>query len=239
MAKIEIFCLYPQFSVNRAEDGQVVLTIVTGVQGGDVILINVGDNEETASTLHEQLDDTSAHLAREILDGWQDTPDPENDGWVSFYDGKYSVSLGRPRDITYYPTMDIAVYELAALMAEAGYFPNAWYQNSRGITENIDTRVRAFHDEGGDKMLPLAGVEYQPGDQITYGPGDAAPGIVEPRTVVRDYGAMGIILDGEYRTYVSGESRDEWQQVFTQHEGFGHAGGPSLNCSTCVERSKD
>lgn len=237
MAKVEIFCLYPQFSVNRAEDGQVVLTIATGGTDGDLILINVGDNEETASTLHEQLDDTSAHLAREILDGWQDTPS-EHDAYVTFGDGKYWVDLHGGQGVNQYPTMDIAVYELAALMAETGEFPPAWYVSSRSITEDINARVRAFHDQGGDGMLPLAGVEYQPGDQITYGPGDAAPGIVEPRTVVRDYGAMGIILDGEYRTYVSGESRDEWQQVFTQHEGFGHAGGPSLNCSECVDRSR-
>lgn len=84
-----------------------------------------------------------------------------------------------------YPSQDIAEYELARVMAESGVFPNAWYVNDRGNTDNISESLRKYHDEGGDKLLPLRGVEYEDGADIT------ADGL--SASVVRDYGDMGIV----------------------------------------------
>lgn len=212
MALIRIYDGEPGMKVERGEDGHVVFTIQAR---GDEIRLDVMDTQESASHLHDILNDVSAHLSREILDGWTDLP-REDDAWVLFEDGKYYIRYAGMDDDDSYPTQNIATYELAAIMAARGEFGSAWFQNSRGIYEGIDTAVRAFHDEGGDKMLPLVGVQYEPGTEIRF-TSDQSPLEQMDREVVKDYGAMGIVVsDGESTLYISGENRCQWQRYISR-----------------------
>jgi hypothetical protein len=57
----------------------------------------------------------------------------------------------------------------------------------------VSAEVRAFHDEGGSRLLPLDGVVFEPGDEVRYDGGTME--------VVRDYGELGIWLavPGDWR----------------------------------------
>jgi hypothetical protein len=203
----------PDFKIYRREDevGAVMLRLedVNGV----VVEFDCGDNISDADALVEALDDAHDE-ATEVQENWEDRPD-EEDGYVSEGSTRECyVSLsgkspdGMPRDG--YPSRDIATYELARMMADAGYFPNAWYVNERGNTDEIGAEVRAFHDEGGDKLKPLEGVEFSEDDTVIF----TSDPYQDPMqwNVVADYGTLGLILssygepeffDGEQRAEVS------------------------------------
>lgn len=193
----------PEFEVEREdESGDVVLTITT--DAGDKVRINIGRFYDSASSLVDTLRSTADDVKANILTDWQDTPD-EFDGWVSEgRDGYYvrleGTELGGRHG---YASRDIAVYELAKAMADSGCFPNAWYQNERGNVDDIAYEVRKYHDEGGDKMLPLEGVEYGVGDRIVSG--DQDWWVVE-----QDYGQLGIVAhvwgDPTVRTVIEDRS---------------------------------
>jgi hypothetical protein len=185
----------PEFEVFRREDetGEVVLKISVG--DFDEIEISVGTFSSDADELASALERGVAEV-HDLISEWEDLPDTEGDGFVVEDRGGYLVTLetqhpaGMPRDG--YPSRDIATYELAKLMADAGVFPNAWYQNERGNTENIGDAVRAYHDEGGDKLLPLEGVQYEDGALVAV---ETEPQLYTRMTVVHDYGRLGIIMD--------------------------------------------
>lgn len=184
----------PEFDVERNDDGDVVLTIKT--EDGDTVRINIGCFYDSAEGLETALRDAADAIKTNILTDWEDTPD-EYDGWVSEGRDGYYVSLeGIPRRNTRhgYASRDIAVYELAQAMADAGCFPNAWYSNERGNTENIGEEVRKHHDAGGSSMLPLEGVEYEEGDAVIYSD-PAWPWIVD-----KDYGQLGVVIHEQYDT---------------------------------------
>jgi hypothetical protein len=143
-------------------------------------------------------------------------PDPDNDGFVALDRGGYWARIFG-KDLTRrgrgFPTTDIAIYELARAMAEAGEFPNAWMEGEHGPSvRDINDEVRRFHDEGGSKLLPLEGVQYAPGDEIDS---SEEPGLYF--TVDQDYGMLGIVAhasgDPSVRQYVSHGNRAKWRKI--------------------------
>lgn len=182
----------PEFDVTREdESGDVILTITTGAH--DQARFNIGRFYDSAEGLRNALQDVVDDMDANILAGWEDTPDPESDAWISEGRGRYGngyfiqlegVAVGdKERG---YVSRDIATFELAEAMAKAGCFPNAWYENERGNVDNIGEDVRKYHDEGGTAMIPLEGVEYDEGQDVTYDNDDYI--------VVRDYGQFGVVI---------------------------------------------
>lgn len=185
MTKVTVYGL-ESLDFERTEEYPSRLILKATGDDGTHIVFEVGCLYDDADTIREMLH-SAAGDAAQIVDDWVDEPDIEMDGFVAFDGraGRYYVTLfGKTQD-TGYNTQDIAEYELARAMAEAGYFPNAWYQNDRGNTNDIGESVRKYQDEGGDKLLPLLGVEYADGADIT------ADGL--SACVVRDYGELGIV----------------------------------------------
>lgn len=154
-------------------------------------------------------------------------PDPDNDGFIwhgqghgrMFGQGYDAMIFGHSLSNAYgFPTAEIAMYELAKAMAEAGEFPAAWFEGEHGpSSRNIEDEVRRFHDEGSDTLLPLSGVQYAEGDQIYE---QDYPG--EIYTVDRDYGTLGIITcpssDQTVQHYVKHEQRNQWAKVPSSNE---------------------
>jgi hypothetical protein len=118
----------------------------------------------------------------------------ESDNYVTLDRGRYYVSLGGANGISPdsqprngYPDPQVAIYELAKLMAERGEFRAAWMEGEHGpSSRSIDDEVRAFHDTGGDQLLPLDGVQYEPGDEVRSNDGTWE--------VICDYGTLGVWL---------------------------------------------
>jgi hypothetical protein len=112
------------------------------------------------------------------------------DGWVTLDNDRYYVMLEglRAGPELGVPRRNMAIYELAKAMSDRGSFPAAWITGEHGpASESIDAEVRAWHDAGGDGLLPLTGTHFAPGDIIT------AHGTV-PWAVAADYGNMGVLL---------------------------------------------
>lgn len=140
----------------RTDDewGSIVVTITTD---NDTITIGCGRFYDDAVTLRDSLA-SALSQAESIVKDWQDLPDADGDGFVFEDRGRYYVQLEgstwqdghfparndrsnwRPQG---YPSRDIAEYELARAMIDAGCFPNAWYQNERGYQEDIGESVRS------------------------------------------------------------------------------------------------
>lgn len=190
MANIELDALGTlNIKAQRTDDehGDVALVIRTD---DGTVRVRCGRTADDAGRLTEALAIATGQAAK-VADDWYERPD-ENDGFVTLSQGRWYVTLegmspdGQPANG--YPDGTVAVYELAALMAEHGCFPGAWAEGEHGPSErDINSEVRAFHDEGGDKLLPLGGVQYEPGDRVRYD-GDTS------LEVVRDYGQLGIWL---------------------------------------------
>lgn len=188
MTVINVYDNEPEFGWQRDGEGDILLTI----KADDTrITINVGHEYDAVTTVQEGLRKLAEDLYTQVVDGWEDIPE-EWDARVTADRGEYLVSIGG-KDVTGYPTRDIAVYELARRMADAGEFGNAWYYNEHGTYDNINDEVRKYHDEGGDKLLPLPGVQYQDGATVDYGDPDF------PWIVDRDYGPLGV------RVHASGD----------------------------------
>lgn len=99
------------------------------------------------------------------------------------------VPDGQPRNG--YPDRKVAIYELAALMAMHGEFPGAWISGEHGpAMADISDEVRAFHDEGGTLLRPLAGVRFEPGTLVRAWDGGMY-------RVIRDYGELGTWLHAD------------------------------------------
>lgn len=168
MATIQIRDTEPEFSVERDEQGDVILTLYAD---GQTITLNTGGSQDDAGNLSRQLS-RAGDQVDDILEDWQDMPDPYRDGFISI-DGRrgaWFVSLegnARGDQKHGYPSEQIAAYELARAMADDGAFPNAWAEGEHGpTTRDINDQIRAFHDEGGDKLRTLPGAIYQPGDVV-------------------------------------------------------------------------
>jgi hypothetical protein len=202
----------PSFKITRTDDesGDIMLVIDVEDEDGDVE-INCGRFSSDADALLGALQD-AAKEAKSLADDWEDRPD-EFDGYVTEDRGTYRVvmeSTRRPANWREpgYPTREIATYELAKLMVESGCYPNAWYQNERGDTDDIGAEVYAFQEDGPDALTlkPLEGVEFSEDDTVIF-TSDPYQDPVQ-WTVVADYGTLGLILSsyGE-REFFDGEQR--------------------------------
>lgn len=172
-------------TLDRGDDEAGTLTLEIVTDDGKVT-INLGRFYDDLATTVGELK-RCADKGEKMLADWEDRPD-EYDAFVTEDRAAYYLKLEgttsrNPR--RGYPSRDIAEYELAAWMAESGVFPNAWFMNERGNVENISERIRKFHDAGGDKLLPLEGVEYAVDSDINAPYGGAS--------VVMDYGKFGIL----------------------------------------------
>jgi hypothetical protein len=188
MTRLDLHDAQPEFAVHRHPDGDVQLQIRAA--GADVH-ITIGDRYDDVSLLAASLHHLADDVDEDILDGWQDTPD-EFDGYITFDRGRYHVSLDGTR-VGDYPSQDAAEIELARAMADGGVFPNAWCITDHGTTVAINDDIRRWHDEGGDQLTPLPGVQYQPGDRVWYADVDW------PYRVVGDWGPAGVEIhtDGD------------------------------------------
>ena len=186
MNRLDLYDAQPEFAVTRQPDGEVELQVRAG---GVDVHITIGGLYDDVSLLAASLHHLAEDVDDDILDGWQDTPD-ESDGYLSFDRGRYHVSLDGTR-VGDYPSREVAEIALARAMADGGVFPNAWYITDHGNTEPIDDAIRRWHDEGGDQLAPLAGVQYQPGDRVWYADVDW------PYRVVGDWGPAGVEIHTE------------------------------------------
>jgi len=200
MTRLYLHDAKPEFGVQRNPDGDVELRVRAG---GVSVRITVGNLYEDVSLLAESLRHLAEDVEEDILDGWQDTPD-EFDAYISFDRGRYHVSLEATR-VGDYPSREVAEIELARAMVAAGVFPNAWLVNDHGNHLDINDDIRRWHDEGGDQMAPIPGVQYQPGDRVWTTDMDW------PYIVVGDWGPAGVEIhtegDPSIRAHVT--DRDE------------------------------
>lgn len=174
-----------EIRVHRADDETGAITLE--IEGDDdTVTIDVGRFEDDAYQLADELQ-SATRAAEDIRDNWEDRPDRETDGWVYSWRDGYHAKLGNQQTGPF-PSRDIATYELARLMADGGMFPNAWYEDERGGTDDIAAAVLAYHDEAGATLKPLTGVRYQPGAVVREQDGDW------PLVVDADYGDLGVML---------------------------------------------
>jgi len=145
--------------------------------------INVGGIYDSAALLAQSLHHLAKDVDDDVLDGWQDMPD-EYDAYISFDGGRYYASLEASR-VGDYPSQEVAEIELARAMVAAGAFPNAWFVNERGNYHDIGEDIRRWHNEAGDGMAAIEGIQYQPGDRVRY------VGIDWSCVVIADWGTVG------------------------------------------------
>ena len=179
------------------ESGAVVLWLHTD----DATLeITVGYTDDEAAELAETLT-AAAVQASAVADEWEVRPE-ESDLWVTLDRYRYWVSWGhqdqpgQPKQG--YPSPEIAIYEAARWQAERGEFSAAWMGGEHGPSvRSIDAEIRAYHDAGGDKLLPLPGVVYEDGAIVRLA-GDPWAYVVG-----RDYGDLGVMIytDGDPDVY--------------------------------------
>jgi hypothetical protein len=215
----------PTIHVTREddEDGSIILKIESQTE---TITMDAGRFQGDAEILRDALRDALSDV-EEILKDWEDRPDEENDGYVGEgRHGGYLVRLagdtpeGMPRDD--YPSRDIAVYELARLMAEGGYYPNCWYVNDHGNYEEIGSEVGAYvtnnEESGGWDLKPLEGVQYEEGEIVCEDTG----ALCWPMVVDRDYGRLGLMLhahgDPGITEFVEHEDRGRWSRADGEDE---------------------
>jgi hypothetical protein len=200
----------PSFEITRADDEYGAITLKITTDSGDEVEIECG-------RLHTDMDELHGALANATLDAsamladWEDRPD-EFDAYVTEDRGTYrAVMEGTHRPANWrepgYPTREIATYELAKLMVESGCYPNAWYQNERGNTDDIGAEVYAFQEDGETelKLKPLEGVQFSEGDTVMF----ASDPYEGTWTVEADYGTLGLILSNnlETRAFFDGDQR--------------------------------
>jgi hypothetical protein len=118
------------------------------------------------------------------FDEWEDIPD-EFDAYITVDRGRYHVSLEGTR-VGDYPSQDVAEIELASAMVTGGVFPNAWFINDHGNWLDINAHIRRWHNDAGDAMAAIEGVQYQPGDRVRTTDMDW------PHIVVGDWGPAGV-----------------------------------------------
>lgn len=196
------------FRLEREDDsGEIILT-VTG-DGDESVRVNAGDSPEDAEQIRDSLRSLLAD-AEDLVKDWETRPDFESDAFVADGRDGYSVSL-EGSHIGTYPSRDIATYELARAMADGGVSPNCWYQNERGNTDSIGEEISKYLGED-DKLLPLPGAEFEPGDVIRHADRNRCDW---PMAVDRDYGELGIWAhtSGDPSITELIEDRDGWHSV--------------------------
>jgi hypothetical protein len=200
MGEVTLYDSEPEFGVDRDEAGDVTLTIRAD---HTTIRLSVGRVYDSASLLAQSLHHLADDVDEEILDGWQDVPD-EGDAYITMQRGRYWVSLDGTR-VGDYPSQDVAELELARAMVDGGVFPNAWLVSDHGNTLSVNDNVCRWHDQAGDAMVPLDGVQYQPGDRVRYTPVDW------PYIVVGDWGPAGVEIHavGDPSIHAHVTDRDE------------------------------
>lgn len=187
------------FDVQRTDDeiGEIVLIITAD---GEKVEIKVGQSLEDAEQLRDAMQNAAKAVTGDIIDGWENRPDVE-DGFVTEDGRGYLVVMAgkHPDDMPHngYRSRDVATYELARLMANQGYFPNAWYQGERGMTDSINEAVQKHYDAEGSSIKPLPGVKYAEGDNVLLDKDD--PDAWHGYVVDHDYGDLGVML------YMSGD----------------------------------
>jgi hypothetical protein len=186
MTRLDLQDAQPKFTVERQPDGEVRLQVRAG---GVHVRITIGRLYDDVSLLAASLHHLADDVDEDILDGWHDVPD-EFDGYIGFDRGRYHVSLDGTR-VGDYPSREVAEIGLARAMVDGGVFPNAWFITDHGNHVAIDDDIRRWHDEGGDQMAPLLGVQYKPGDRVWYA------GVDWPYRVVGDWGPAGVEIHTE------------------------------------------
>ena len=181
MGEVTLYDTEPEFVITRDEGGDVQLIIRAD---GTTIRVSVGRIYDGASLLAQSLHHLAEDLDEDILDGWEDVPD-DGDAYVTAERGRYWVSLEGTR-VGDYPSQDVAELELARAMVAGGVFPNAWCVTDHGNSVDINDHVRRWHNEAGDAMAPIDGVQYQPGDRVRY------TGLDWLHIVVGDWGPAGV-----------------------------------------------
>jgi hypothetical protein len=180
-----------EVQVWRTEDEAGEVTLILKTDEG-TLRIRCGATEEDADRVYDALN-KGAQQARGVHTSWEDRPhqydayvSPDSHGWrgTRWYLTLEGVRPEQPGNG--YPDKSVAVYELARAMADRGSFPPAWAEGLDWAPVSIDDEVRAFHDEGGDKLLPLPGVTYEPGTEVRWDD--------STWEVVRDYGELGVWL---------------------------------------------
>jgi hypothetical protein len=219
MIRIDHDLTEPTIHVERADDeyGSIILKIESQTE---TITMDAGQLQGDAEILRDALRD-ALNDVEEILTDWEDRPD-EEDGYVTEDRGGYLVQLSgsapdsMPRDG--YPSRDIAVYELARLMTEHGYFPNAWFVNERGNTDQIGSEIGGMLNESADGVKPLKGVQYEEGEIVCEDTG----ALCWPMVVDRDYGRLGLMLytsgDPSITEFVEHEDRSRWSRADGEDE---------------------
>jgi len=199
MADLTLHDDEPEFSVERQDNGDVELMVRAD---RTTVRISIGRIYDSAATLAESLRHLSEDVSTDIVDGWEDYPD-DNDAYISFDRARYHVSLEGTR-VGDYLSRDVAEIELARAMVASGVFPNAWYLTDHGNHIDINDSIRGYHDEGGDGVAPLVGVQFEPGDRVWYA------GMDWPHLVIGDWGPAGVEIhtDGDHtiRTHVTDRS---------------------------------
>lgn len=179
------------------ETGQITVTLTTDT---DTIVIDAGSAYDDAYQLQRTLTQATSQ-ARSLVDEWEELPG-EYDAYVGDDRHGYTVSI-EGLIVGTFPRYEMAVIELAEVMAESGTFPAAWHINDRGNMFPIDDEVRRYHNEGGDKMLPIPGAQYERGTGLA----DASGAFIG--YVVKDYGHAGIMTSwGGEPHVVDGDDRD-------------------------------
>jgi hypothetical protein len=186
MAEVTLYDDEPQFAVARDGDGDVTLTIRAE---RTTIHLSVGRLHDSASLLAQSLHHLAEDVDSDILDGWEELPD-EYDAYISVDRGRYHVSV-EGTHVGDYPSQDVAEIELARAMVTGGVFPPAWFINDHGNYHDINEHIRRWHDDGGDAMAPIEGVQYQPGDRVWYVEMDW------PYIVIGDWGPAGVEIHTE------------------------------------------
>ncbi len=195
-------------AMNSEGDGESWLHLEC--EDGTTVNIHLGRYEDELTSAVQLLEAACTGTRANILEGWEDDPDGDSDGfvyesgsgyWVQFAGravepSEYPSSMWE-RGICYFATRDIATYHLAEAMQGDGYFPNVWYVGERGNYDDIGAATVAFCDEGGCDLKPLDS-QYEEGTEVTY-EGDLY-------TVVKDYGPeLGYVLYGHY-----GDVKHDW-----------------------------
>lgn len=193
------------------------------------IVVEIGRFYDDAIAMKDTFLAAAKEIEDTILKGWEDVPDEfdayvhdDRDGYYVSIEGvmwdadrEETVSQTRGgQHVRPLPSREIAEYELARAMSKSGCFPNAWYTDERGWSDNIAERVRAFHDEGGTGLLPLEGVRFEEDSAIRTPDGWRA-------YVVRDYGNLGMIyvLSGDdTRHFAEGDERDTFVAIDDDEE---------------------
>lgn len=201
--------------VHGREDRRSTHLVITS-EDGTTFTFDHGDTFVAVEELHSTLEQATAAV-KAMLDDWEDDPD-EFDAFLGRGHGRgryswYAVlgpGMKDAKRVEGIPTEEMAAYELARLMVEAGEFPNVWRSGDDVPFETPYHEQMAWcWNEGGDGLADLPGRQYEAGDDVLHdGWG---------WTVKGDYGEHGVWLvihgDPDVQTVVAHDQRDQITRI--------------------------